>query len=83
LIRDESLERAIAAMREAGLSIIGSIRVLAELGYPLHEAKRLVHFSQAWAFAREANERFHAEIEEAVTKMPDVTDERTTQRSMR
>lgn len=74
LIRDEGMERAIASMREAGLSIIGSIRVLAELGYPLKEAKRLVHFSQAWAFARETNERFHAEIEKAAMEWADKSD---------
>jgi hypothetical protein len=50
----------IAAMREAGLSIIPSIRLLARFrGLTTNQAKIAVHSSETWADCRESNDALH------------------------
>ena len=56
----------IAAMRDAGLSIIPSIKLLVHFyGLSFSEAKAAVHFSETWADCREANDALHDAAEAA------------------
>ena len=59
-----SLDAALGELRTSGASIMESIVTVRSVrGCDLKEAKRLVHFSPAWADVREQNEKFHEEIE--------------------
>jgi len=50
----------IVAMREAGLSIIPSIKLLIRFyGLSPSEAKSAVHLSETWADCRESNDALH------------------------
>lgn len=55
-------ERLISLMRERGLSIIPSIRLVSLFyGLSTYEAKRLVHFSSTWADCLSVHDRLHDE----------------------
>jgi hypothetical protein len=50
----------IGAMRDAGLSIIPSIKLLVRFyGLSFGEAKAAVHFSETWADCRKNNDALH------------------------
>jgi hypothetical protein len=70
------LDEALSELRSEGASIcrcIAAVEHVQRCG--LAEAKRLVHFSPAWSDVRVANEKFHAELEEAVNQIADENDE--------
>ena len=59
-------DRVLAQLRADGFSPIESMKVTrAVLHVSIGEAKRIVHFSEAWADAREGFEQLH-EVAEAV-----------------
>ncbi len=63
---DEEWDHVLAQLRTDGFSPVESIKVTrAVLHVSLGEAKRIVHFSEAWADAREGFEELH-EVAEAV-----------------
>ena len=67
LLQAGRIQEAVAILKSAGLSKIGSIKVLREeSGLPLRDVKRLVHESPAWADVRERDDRFHATLEDAL-----------------
>jgi len=52
-------------LRDLGLSKIGCIKVLVDLGVKsLAEAKIVVHESKTWSDRRKADEEFHRQIED-------------------
>ncbi len=68
-IRDGVLtETTLAQLREEGASKIDCIRVLHDAaGMSLADAKRTVHFSAAWADAKEQDEKFWDELESGLS----------------
>ena len=61
----KTLDEALAALRAKGLSIIGCIISVQKFRRcDLGEAKKIVHFSSAWAHMREQHNPFHRELEE-------------------
>ena len=63
---DASLDAALGTLRANGASIVECIiSVRSVRGCDLAEAKRVVHFSPAWADVRAQNEEFQAELEAA------------------
>ena len=62
------LDEILHALRAMGCSKIDSIFVLRQsLGVELPEAKKLVHFSSAWADVLERDERIWDEAEQALS----------------
>jgi hypothetical protein len=60
----------IGAMRNAGLSIIPSIKLLVRFyGLSTTDAKVAVHFSETWADCRESNEALHEAAFEAARQL--------------
>ena len=58
------LDQALSELRSEGASILQSIVAVQKAQRcSLADAKRLVHFSPAWSDMREANEKFHEELE--------------------
>ena len=63
LSRGAPVDQVLAHMREAGLSKVQSIWVLAEAGgKPLREAKELVHLSMTWSDVRHRDDQFHDDL---------------------
>jgi hypothetical protein len=63
-------EKLLQAFRSSGVDIIGCMRLLTEInGLSLAEAKKVVHFSEAWADLREEHERFHERLEKAAMEV--------------
>ncbi len=62
LVREMDLEELLAVLRKCGVSKVVSIRVLAELGYALSQAKELVHHSQTWSDVAANDEAFHEDL---------------------
>ena len=61
-----TLDAVLRLLRQAGCSKIDAMRVVKALeDVPLGEAKRLVHFSDAWQERRAEDERFHDELVQA------------------
>lgn len=61
----KTLDEALAALRARGVSILEciiSVQKFRRCG--LAEAKKLVHFSDAWADMREQHDQFHRELEQ-------------------
>jgi hypothetical protein len=70
------LDQALAELRSEGASILQCIAAVENVQRcGLAEAKRLVHFSPVWADMREANENFHAELEQIAKESIDESDE--------
>lgn len=66
----KTLDEALAALRAKGLSIIESIIAVKNFRRcDLIEAKEIVHFSSAWADAREQHDKFHEDLERAVNEI--------------
>ncbi|MFN0091273.1 MAG: hypothetical protein ACKVWR_13555 [Acidimicrobiales bacterium] len=62
-ISHEEWERVLVQLRADGFSPIESIKITrAVLRVPLAEAKRIVHFSIAWADARSEFEQIQASV---------------------
>src|ERR1700678_3048259 len=60
----------IAAMRDAGLSIVPSIKLLSRFyGISSGDAKSAVHFSGTWADCRESNDALHDATEMAAKEL--------------
>jgi len=60
----------IGAMRDAGLSIIPSIKLLVRFyGLPFGEAKAAVHFSETWADCRKSNDALHEAAFQAANEL--------------
>jgi hypothetical protein len=60
----------IAAMRDAGISIVPSIKLLARFyGLSSSDAKSAVHFSETWADCRESNDALHDAAEIAAKEL--------------
>ena len=60
-------EQILAALRDRSATIIECMKVMIDvMGLSLREAKRLVHFSNAWADLREAHEAVHQLATEAL-----------------
>jgi hypothetical protein len=60
-------EDALRYLRDAGMSIIQSMRVMMRVrGYSLAEAKRIVHSSDTWADQRAAHEEVHEQLAHAL-----------------
>ena len=58
--RETTQTELIGAMRDAGLSIIPSIRLLVRFyGLTWSEAKAAVHLSETWADRRKSNDALH------------------------
>jgi len=65
LANGKALDDALSELRSEGASILqcmAAVEHVKKCG--LAQAKRLVHFSPAWADVREANDKFHEELEE-------------------
>ncbi|MCR6660844.1 MAG: ribosomal protein L7/L12 [Asticcacaulis sp.] len=72
----EDSEQAILLLKNLGYSKIACIKALRErYGVSLADAKKQVHFSPAWKERREDDERFHAQLEKAVTELGLITKE--------
>ena len=60
----KALDDALSELRSEGASILQCIAAVEKVQKcGLAQAKRLVHFSPAWADMRAANEKFHEELE--------------------
>lgn len=71
LDRDADREGVLRFLRAKGCSKVDSISILIELaGVSLAEAKRVVHFSDAWRDVRENDEALHELMERAVDQLP-------------
>lgn len=68
-----SEEDALRWLRQSGASPIDSIRTLTQLGVPLSDAKRSLHFSETWADIRESSEEFHANAVQAGLELQEET----------
>lgn len=69
LERGDELESVLDFLREAGFSLIDTIKAVMSLkSYPLAQAKELVHFSDTWADTREEHEELHERIVRDLTK---------------
>jgi ribosomal protein L7/L12 len=65
----EGVEAAIGNLRAIGCSKIESIAVLIEAyGIGLAKAKELVHLSPTWADRKVADDKFHDDLIDALTK---------------
>jgi ribosomal protein L7/L12 len=65
----EEVEATIEYLRSSGCTKIDSIAVLkGTYGIGLAEAKKVVHFSPAWADTKDSDEKFHEDIVDALTK---------------
>jgi hypothetical protein len=72
LVNDSNLDAALATLRANGASIVECIIAVRSVrGHDLAEAKRVVHFSPAWADMRAQNEQLHAELEAAAREYDD------------
>jgi hypothetical protein len=70
------LDDALSELRFEGVSILQCIIAVENVQRcGLAEAKRLVHFSPAWADMREANEKLLDELEAISKEVPDENDE--------
>ena len=68
----KTTDEALAELRAAGASIMACIiAVRAFRRCDIGEAKKVVHFSSAWADQREFQDRFHAELEQAAQEITD------------
>jgi hypothetical protein len=65
----EPMEAIIGMMRAKGTSKVMSIKLLAEIGVPIAEAKTIVHESQTWSDVRTAHDRFAAWAEQALDEL--------------
>ncbi len=65
MLRDNgSIDDVLSLWRTNGLTILHSIQALRHLtDRSLTNAKEVVHNSQTWSDLREANDRFHNELE--------------------
>lgn len=67
-----SSEDALGYLRDAGMSIIQSMRVMMRVrGWSLAEAKQIVHNSDTWADQRAAHEEFHEQLARTLDEMTD------------
>lgn len=67
LAHEETIEEVLLFLRRNECSKTDSIRALILVkDLSLTEAKKIVHFSEAWKDTREADEGFHARLEAAV-----------------
>lgn len=58
-------EAILIKLKESGLSQVECIRAVVDLGLSSRsDAKRLVHFSQAWSSSRMQSERLHSNLED-------------------
>lgn len=65
-----SAEEVLRFFRENGATMIESIKLLRALEViDLGEAKRIVHFSEAWKDLREGSEQLHEEAEKAAMEL--------------
>jgi hypothetical protein len=68
----KTTDDALAELRASGASIMECIRAVRQFRRcDLAEAKKIVHFSSAWADMREQHDRFHDELERAVQEISD------------
>jgi hypothetical protein len=68
----KTTDDALTELRTSGASIMECIFAVRSFrGCDLAEAKKLVHFSSAWADMREHHEKFHAECEAALNQIAD------------
>ena len=66
----EDVETIVEHLRTSGCTKIDSIAILnATYGIGFAEAKKIVHFSPAWADTRASDDNFHESIEDALTKL--------------
>ena len=63
------IDAIIKMMRNEGTSKVMSIRVLAELGVPLVDAKILVHESPVWSDVKVEHEQFAESLERALDQL--------------
>lgn len=62
------IEQVIGDLRGAGLNMIECIKAVMELrGVGLGEAKRVVHFSNAWSDLREVHDAAHESLARTLT----------------
>jgi hypothetical protein len=65
ILLNEEIQEALRQLRANGLSVVETIRLVIEVkGESLEEAKRIVHFSDAWEDMREVYDDFHRALEE-------------------
>ena len=68
----KTTDDALAELRASGASIMECIFAVQRFRRcDLGEAKKIVHFSPAWADMREQQDRFHAELEQAAQEITD------------
>jgi hypothetical protein len=65
-----TIDEALAIFRAKGLSIIECILAVQKFRRcDLGEAKKIVHFSSAWADMSDQHEQFHRELEEILNEI--------------
>jgi hypothetical protein len=68
----KTTDEALVELRAAGASIMACIVAVREFRRcDIGEAKKLVHFSPAWADQREFQDHLHAELEQAAQETAD------------
>lgn len=64
---NSDIEEVLKSLAKAGLGPAYGIKLLRQgFGIPLREAKRIVHYSEAWAHMREDIEKLHDDAEAAL-----------------
>jgi hypothetical protein len=60
-------QKIVIFLREQGCSVIESIAIVSKsMDLDLNAAKKLVHFSKAWEDMREAHDKLHEDLEQAI-----------------
>jgi hypothetical protein len=66
LAEGRTTDQALAELRAAGASIVACIVAVKQLRRcDIVEAKKVVHFSSAWADQKEFHDRFHSDLQQA------------------
>ena len=68
----KTLDDALADLRASGYSIIDCISAVHRVQHcEFIDAKKIVHFSPAWADMRAGHEKFHQELEDLAKEIAD------------
>jgi hypothetical protein len=70
LTAGEGMEGILEMLRTRGLSKVMSIKMLAQLGIPLAQAKIAVHESEVWSDVRGSHDRFSESMEQVLDELP-------------
>jgi hypothetical protein len=70
LAAGKGMEAILEMLRTRGLSKVMSIKMLAQLGIPLAQAKSAVHESEVWSDVRGSHDRFSESIKQLLDELP-------------